>query len=111
MNDPLDALEPHIEDALAGCERGEGNGWDEVESLLTGGYARLLAVETLCIRIDQQLDAGNGNGSAAQASRELDELDAFHRTLVADADRMRQQLGRFKSRAVEARRRNAASAA
>jgi hypothetical protein len=113
MNDPLDALEQHIEDALAGFERGEGNGWDEVESLLTGGYARLLAVETLCIRIDQQLDAGNGNGngSAAQASRELDELDAFHRTLVADADRMRQQLGRFKSRAVEARRRNAASAA
>lgn len=111
MNDPLNALEQRIEDALAGFESGEGSGWDEVESLLTGGYARLLAAETLCIRIDQQLDAGNGDGSVAQASREHEELDAFHRTLIADADRMRQQLGRFKSRAVEARQRHAASAA
>jgi hypothetical protein len=111
VNDPLDALEQNIEDALAGFERGEGNGWDEVESLLTGGYARLLAVETLCIRIDQQVDAGNGNGSAAPTTEELEELDEFHRSLVADAARLRQQLGRFKSRAVEARRRHAASAA
>lgn len=111
MNDPLDALEQHIEDALAGFERGEGNGWDEVESLLTGGYARLLAVETLCIRIDQQVDAGNGNGSAAPTTEELEELGEFHRSLVADAARLRLQLGRFKSRAVDARRRHAASAA
>src|SRR5881227_189388 len=101
MNDPLDALEQHIEDALAGFELGEGNGWDEVESLLTGGYARLLAVETLCIRIDQQVDAGNG--SAAPTPEELVELGEFHRSLVADAARLRQQLGRFRSRAVEAR--------
>jgi hypothetical protein len=113
VNDPLDALEQRIEETLAGFERGEGSGWDEVESLLTGGYARLLAVETLCLRIDRQLDSGNGNGngSAAHASRELEELDAFHRTLIADADRIRQQLGRFKSRALEARQRHAASAA
>src|SRR2546430_14967487 len=102
MNDPLDALEQHIEDALAGFERGEGNGWDEVESLLTGGYARLLAGETPCIRIDQQLDAGNGNGDAAQARRELDESDAFPRTLTAAAERTRQQRGRLKSPAREA---------
>jgi hypothetical protein len=97
--DPLDVLEAQIEEVLSDFESG-GTDWADLEEMLTEGYGRLLAVETLLLRLDQQV--GTQNGHSGEGNPELDE---FRQTLVADAARLRDNLGRFRNRGLEARRR------
>jgi hypothetical protein len=75
---PLEALERHIDLVVSAYESGRGVTWADVEYVLTEGYARVLAAESLCLR-NQSSDP--------------------------DAARLRHALGGFKTRGLDARRR------
>lgn len=101
--DPLTALEQRIEAALGAYEVGAGGGWTEVEEFLTEAYGRLLSLEAIRTRLERLLSepvAPEGEGAIAEERRDL---ERFRDVVLADVARLRQSLGSYKTRGLEAR--------